>query len=257
MDTKNLSKLWEGWTPPEGLDRSWPRPTALTGSGIMLHVLALLMVTGGVVGAVWLARETRRQDAEAHRMLAEGHRVAGAVTRLWRSGGNSDAYRVAYRFKVGGREYTGHATVGSDFWNRLHVLTAVAVTYLPSNPTHNYLTASPPGTTPAWLPFFVGGISVVIGVVLPLQVRRQRHLLEDGRPAPAVVTRMRKWRTQHGTQNVVYYQFALPGGGVCKGRSNVHRRPLPEGTVICILYDPDNPRRSGVYPLCAVKLAVS
>jgi hypothetical protein len=90
---------------------------------------------------------------------------------------------------------------------------------------------------------------------MPIKVRRQRHLLEDGRPAPAVVTRLRTWRTQHGTRNIVYYQFALPDGAPCKGRSNVEGRSIPKDTVICILYDPDNPRRSAPYPLCTVKLS--
>jgi hypothetical protein len=257
MDSTNLSKLWEGWTPPEGLNRSWPRPTALTGRGIMVHVMSVLMAVGGVTGAALLARETRRQEAGARRMLAEGRETGGEVTRLWRGGGKSNDHRVAYRFAVDGRDYSGHATIRSGYWNSLHVGSGIAVRYLPSAPAHNYPSANPPSPTPAWLPFLVGGMFSVGGLLLPLQVRRQRHLLEDGRPAPALVTRMRKWRTQHGAHNVVYYQFALPEGGVCKGRCNVEGRFMAKDSVICILYDPDNPRRSAPYPLCSVKLATN
>jgi hypothetical protein len=93
-----------------------------------------------------------------------------------------------------------------------------------------------------------------MGGLLPLTVRRQRHLLADGRPAPAVVTRYSRLQTEHGAQNIVYYEFALLGGGTCKGRASTNRR-LPVGSAICVLYDPDNPRRSAPYPMCLVKLA--
>ena len=250
----NLSKLWEGWTPPEGLNRSRPRAAVLTASGIMLYVLAALMLVGGLTGAVLFARESRRQQAVARRMVAEARETDGSVIRLWRSGEHSDEYRVAYRFAVDDRDRTGHATIRSGHWRSLSVGSSIAVRYLPSNPSHNYPSADPPSPRPAWLPFAIGAAGVMAGLLLPLQVRRQRRLLEDGRPAPAVVTRMRRWHTQHGTQNMVYYQFALPDGGICKGRSNVHGRPMPADSVICILYDPDNPRRSALYPLCSVKL---
>jgi hypothetical protein len=254
MDTNNLSKLWVGWKPPEGLNRSWPRPAVLTGRGVMLYVLAALMLVGGVFGAVWIARESWRQRTEARRMVAAGRDSEGAVTRLWRHDGKSPDFRVAYKFAVDGRDYTGHASVGSGYWMSLHVGSPIAVRYLPSAPARNFPAAYPPTPTPAWLAFLIGGMGAVAGVLLPLKVRRQRHLLEDGRPAPAVVARVRRLRSQHGTQNIVYYQFALPDGGVCKGRSNCHDRSMLKDSVICILYDPDNPRRSAPYPLCTVKL---
>jgi hypothetical protein len=256
MDSTNLSKLREGWTPPEGLNRSWPRPVGLTGRGIVMYVLSAVFLAGGVIAGVAMASEGRRQQTEARRMSAEGQETGGVVTRLWRSGDKSDDHRVAYRFTLDGRDRTGQATIGSGYWKSLRTGQPIAIRYLPSAPAHNYPSASPPSPMPAWLPFLLGGIFAVCGLLMPFQVRRQRHLLEDGRPAPAVVTRMRRRRSQHGSQNLVYYQFALPDGSVCQGRSNVEGKSFPEGSVICILYDPDNPRRSAPYPLCTVKLAV-
>jgi hypothetical protein len=220
----------------------------------MIYVLSALFVAGGVIGAVLIAREIRGQQAQARLMRAEGRETEGVVTRLWRGGGKSDEHRVAYRFTVDGRDRTGRATIRSGYWKSLQVGSAIPVRYLPSDPAHNYPSANPPAPTLAFVPFLFGGVFVVTGALLPLKVRRQRHLLEDGRPAPAVVTRMRKFRSQHGAHNVVYYQFALPEGGICKGRYNVEGRFMPKDSVICILYDPDNPRRSAPYPLCTVKL---
>ncbi len=257
MEPSNLSKLWEGWTPPEGLNRSRPREVVLNGRGIMLYVMAAVMAAGGVFGAVFIARASRRQQAETRHLLAEGREAEGVVTRLWRTGdGESHEHHVAYRFPVDGRNRTGHATVGNGYWDSLRVGSTIAVRYLPSAPAHNFPAAHPPTPPPAWLPFLLVGVGLAAGVTMPLQVRRQRRLLEDGRPAPAVVTRRRLWHTQHGAQNLMYYQFALPDGGVCKGWANFHGRNVPAvDAVICILYDPDNPRRSAPYPMCTVKLA--
>ena len=120
-DTQNLSKLWEGWAPPEGLNRSWPRPVRLTSSGILVFVMSGVIAMAGVVGGAMLDRQGRRQEAEARRMLAEGQVTEGVVARLWRTGGKSDEHRVGYRFTVEGREHSGRATIGSRYWKTLRV----------------------------------------------------------------------------------------------------------------------------------------
>lgn len=245
----------EGWQPPAELDRPMPRPVRLTAWGILLYVLSALILAGGLIGTVGLARECRRQQAEETRMHAQSRRVAGVVTRLWRDSEDSGDYHVDYRYAVRGRNHDATATIDSDFWNRLHPLAAVAVTYLPSEPTHNYLTADPLGYMPVWAPFLTAGIIALAGAWMPLAVRRHRRLLQRGRPAPAVVTRLRKWDTRDGTQNLVSYQFAVPGGGFCQGRSSLFRKALTAGATICILFDPANPRRNAAYPPRTVKLA--
>jgi len=257
MDSTNLSKLWEGWTPPEGLNRSWPRPVSLTGRGIAVYVVSALMLVGGVVGAVWISRVIQRQQAVARQMAAEGRETGGVVTRLWRGGGKSNDYRVAYRFTVDGRDHAGRANIRHAYWDSLRTGEPIAVHYLPSDPVHNYPAANPPGPAPVWAPFLIGGVFAAVGLGMPLRVRRQRRLLEGGRPAPALVTRLRRWQTQGGTQYTVYYQFPLPEGGIREARASGQTKPISEGSVICVLYDPDNPSRSTLYPMCMVKLAAN
>ena len=56
-------------------------------------------------------------------------------------------------------------------------------------------------------------------------------------------------------QLVAYYEFKTMSGEVVKGRSQISRRAkLEPGAPVCVLYLPDNPRRSGLYPLELVKL---
>jgi hypothetical protein len=89
-------------------------------------------------------------------------------------------------------------------------------------------------------------------VVLAMLLRKQVRLLTEGRPAPGIVTGWR--RTKGGT--VLRYEFVLLNGATAKGRGK-SRRPPAIGSPICVLYDPENPRRNAPYPLCLVKLTKS
>ncbi len=80
-------------------------------------------------------------------------------------------------------------------------------------------------------------------------LQRQRRLLTEGRPAPGIVTRLS--RTKGGMQ--VYYDFLLLSGSVAKGSSGPVSKPPGIGQTVCVLYNPDNPRRNAIYPLCLVK----
>ena len=257
MDTTNLSKLREGWRPPEGLNRSWPRPVALTGRGILVCVLMAVFLVGDLIGAAFLYGTARREHAVALRMRAEGRETQGEVTRLWREGDESNTHRVGYQFTVDGRDRTDRATIGGSYWGRLHTGDRIAIRYLPSDPADNFPSSSPPAPMPNWPPLVLVVTAIPCAGFVFLKLRKERRLLEGGRPAPALVTRLRKWHAhQGGTQYTVHYEFALPDGGVCKGKAGGQSKPMPEGSVVCILYDPDDPRRSAPYPMCLVKLAV-
>ncbi len=247
------SKPPEGWRPPAELDRPVPRPIRLTRAGILLYVLSALLLAGGFLVAAWLSGVVRAERAEAHRLAVEGRWADAAVTRLSRSGEDEGDYLVDYRFAANGRDHSGQVSVDGGRWKRLHVLSALLVRYLPSDPAHHYVTEFPPGVTPGWLPLLAGGAIAGAGVLLPLQVRRQRRLLRDGSPALATVTRVRPRRQR----NIVHYRFDLPGGGCCEGRSTMGGKAMSNDDAICVLYDPHHPRRNAVYPLSEVRVAES
>jgi hypothetical protein len=246
-----------GWKPPVELDLPLPRPVRLTNGGILLYAVSALLLVVGAAGALWFAQASRDWQVETQRMRAKGRWADAAVTRLWRDADDSGDYHMDYKFTADGRQYEGHATVEGDYWARLHELSPLIVRYLASDPAHHYLIDFPPSAPPVWLAFFAGGVIVITGAVPALAVRRQRHLLKEGRPAPATVTRLRNLRSQHGERNMVSYQFALPGGGIWQGRSRVQGRSVPLGSVICVLYDPHYPHRNAAYPLRAVRLGAN
>ena len=50
------------------------------------------------------------------------------------------------------------------------------------------------------------------------------------------------------------FAIALPGGSLQRGRSGPSRHPPAIGATVCILYDPERPKRNTAYPLPLVRL---
>jgi hypothetical protein len=103
---------------------------------------------------------------------------------------------------------------------------------------------------PIGVRYAVAGATVLAAAVTVLQLQRERSLLSNGRAAPGIVTRHR--RGQHGT--VVYFEFTLYGGRKVKGRGGPMHHPPAVGSALCVLYDPDDPRRATSYPTSQVAL---
>ena len=242
----------ENWTPPDGLGYSSLRPVRLTGSGIALLVIAGAMLLGAVAAGIGLGTTARRQ-AKDHRLLQEqGVNTDARITRLWRSGDKNQQHLVSYRFTVQEREYVARKGVPSRIWQTLRAGSTLPVRFLPSNPKVNHPTEWDDTPMTNWVPYLVSGELAVIAVVLAILLRKQVRLLTEGRPAPGIVTGHR--RTKNGT--VIRYEFQLMNGATAKGRGQ-SRRPPAIGSPVCVLYDPENPRRNAPYPLCLVKLTKS
>ena len=97
---------------------------------------------------------------------------------------------------------------------------------------------------PFWFPYLLAAMLAVPAFLLPIPVRRQARLLAEGRPAPGRVTGFKK--TDKAIR--VQYEFRLLNGALAKGKVNRSKAPV-EGAPLCVLYDPENPRRNALYPL--------
>jgi hypothetical protein len=242
----------ENWTPPDGLGYSSLRPVRLTGAGIALLVVAGAMLLGAVAAGIGLGTVFRRQVKDLRLLSEQGVNTDAQITRLWRSSGKDQQHLLSYRFTVEEREYVARKGVPPRIWQTLRAGSSLPVRYLPSNPKVNHPTGWDDTPMPNWVPYLVFGELAVIAVVLAMLLRRQMQLLTEGRPAPGIVTGHR--RTKNGT--VIRYEFQLLNGATAKGRGQ-SRRPPAIGAPICVLYDPENPRRNAPYPLCLVKLTRS
>lgn len=247
-----------GWTPPRELDRPLPRPVRLTGSGVALLVLGALLFFGGLAAGAALLRSVRRDEAAARRMLAEGRQTVGIVTRLWRTGSDSEEHHVAYRFTVESREYHTETTIDASHWLRLGVRSRIPVLYLPSSPLYNYPAADPPGHLDVWFAYFTGGLLTAAGLLLPMLAGYPHHMLSRGVLSRAVVSGTRIGRTDDNDEvQIVDYQYPIPGGRMGRGSYHTGGVPPLEGWVFCVLYNPRDPLHHIRYPSALVKVAAS
>jgi Protein of unknown function (DUF3592) len=110
------------------------------------------------------------------------------------------------------------------------------------------------GGLPLWLPPLITVALAGFGWVCLLPLRAERQLLMEGRPAPAVVLSHHKHHSSHGgTHRSMTYEFPLMTGAVVTGKYATSGKPPAIGSVICVLYDPDRPKRSVPYPLKLVR----
>jgi Protein of unknown function (DUF3592) len=237
------------WQPPDGLGRSSQRPVRLAAGGIALAVLGILFAIGGPVLGAFLATKSRNEAARNASLHEEGVETSAVVTRVWRDGGKENRRMVAYRFSAGDRELIGHSSPPRDIWDTLHEGDPLPIRYVPGKPEINHPTGWETPPMPTWLPWLMAGMFIWPGIMFWSMIRRQSWLLAEGRPTPGTVTAIRR-----GKQVAAVYEFKLLSGEVHKGRAMVNR-PIPTvGDRVCVLYDPDNPRRNALYPLQLVKL---
>ena len=243
----------ENWTPPDGLGYSSLRPVRLTGGGIALLVVAGMMLMGAVAVAIGLGATARRQALDHTLLREQGVNTDAQITRLWSSTSKEDRrYWVAYRFTTQERAYESRNKVPTRIWQKLTVGSSLPVRFLPSDPKVNHPTGWDDTPMPKWLPYLLSGglVAIAFGITIPLRI--QMRLLTEGRPAPGTVTGQR--RTRDGT--ILRYEFVLLNGATAKGRGQ-SRRPPAVGSPVCVLYDPENPRRSAPYPFSLVRLTTS
>lgn len=255
MDTASrLADLQRTFVAPPGLAYPGPRPVRLTVAGRVFVGLIVLLFVGAIVAGLALYWEARRQAANRQAIVDHGAIVGGEVIRLWPTG--EHRRRVRYRFVADGIVRENQTDVSSGRRRLLSVGATIPVRYLPENPDVNDLGGVTRSGMPMWVPPVVGGALAACGVLCLLGLNRQRRLLMDGRAAPAVVTGMRKHSSPHGgTHRTITFEFPLLSGATRAGKRDMARKPPEIGSVMCVIYDPDQPSRHTLYPLSLVRPA--
>jgi hypothetical protein len=149
----------------------------VVGSRIFWCLVAIFLIGGGSAATTWVARDSRRKQAEIRRILAEGTQTEGVVTRRWESGGRGPRYHVAYRYSANGQEYE-FASVDIEWkrWKNLDVGSPIAVVYMPSDPTNTFPRDDPPYVPPVWFPMLLLPLSLGTGIAVFIAgvLRKQR-----------------------------------------------------------------------------------
>jgi hypothetical protein len=248
---RQLAELQRTSVAPAPLAHSRPRAVGLTAAGRTLVALAMLLFAVAIGAGLGMYREAQRQEGSRRALVADGVMTTGEVTRLWPSGDNGR--RVAYRFEVGEQLYAGDIRVSASRRASLEVGSPLSVRYVPANPRVNDLGGEPRIGLPLWLPSVVATILAAAGVLCLLTLNRQRQLLADGRLAQAVVLKHERHHSSHGTQRSMTFEFPLLSGAVASGKTGTSSKPPAVGSVIWVVYDPDQPSRNMVYPPALVR----
>ena len=238
----------------QALSQSRPREVTLTAGGRTLVVVAVLLFATAMVAGGAMYGVARRQAVERRAIVEQGVMTTGVVTRL-RAGGD-DRRRIGYEFGVNGRVVSGQREVSSELRRTLQVGSPIDVRYLPSDPTVNIVGGSPRSGIPIALPFIFAPAVAALGGLCLLLIHRQRRLLSEGRVAPGTVTGHSKHHSSHGgTHRSITFTFPLLSGATASGKSGASKTPPAIGSAITVVYDPDQPTRTAVYPFSLVKPA--
>lgn len=245
-----MSSVSENWKRPGELAGSGPRETRLAPGGVALTILSFLMFAGGIAIYVFLSRQLARESAERAALDAGSIEVQATITRHWRADDKDHTPMIAYQFEHQGHLYHGTSSTPDKRWENLDVGSPISIRFVPDRPEVSHPSDWQVEVMPRWMPAGMGALLAVFGLLPRLLIRRQRGLLRDGRAAPARVTGHRRIKQGYA----LLYEFALPEGGTRKGRGGQTRHPPEVGSVITILYDPENPKRNAPYPLEMVRL---
>jgi Protein of unknown function (DUF3592) len=237
----------EAWPPPPELVAGRPRSVRLTGTGIYLSVLSILLLAGALPAAMAIRLSDAAAAARTETLRREGRAAVARVTARWLGPKNRAPY-VSYTFDVDGLPRKATVVAPAAAWTTLHVGGPLTIRYLPNNPEVNY----PSGWTERQIgpvaPVVVAALLAAIGVVLQITLRKSRRLLEDGVPTTGVITRSRFSKSAH----FIRYRF-LASGEVHNGRASVPDA-YDVGDAVCVLVNPENPRRNTAYPLKLYRL---
>ena len=238
------------WQLPEGLSNSRLRLVRLSGRGIVLACLVgIFVVCASTIGPITF--RAIRGKIERYRLLQQqGVSATGTVSKVWKESDKDETPMVSYGFTAAGGEFIGQSAMRSEAWRGLKPGDPLAVRYLPSRPEVNQPGAGVAEPPPAWLAWLLPVMFVWPPIMLWFMIRGQWRLLADGVPVQAVVTRIKRSKKANA-----HYEFKIPAGEAVKGRSLVSIGNVPEvGAKVCVLYNPDNPRKNSIYPMGMVKL---
>jgi hypothetical protein len=252
-----VARAQEKWRAPSELARSTPRSVSLTRTGIVFVCLSVLLAGGGVFLGTWLFVKAGRDQAFAQQMATEGAVTSGTVTYIGAAYGDDGHRKITFRYEVNGKSYDTSTTVGSHAAKGLQEAGAVQVRYLESDPGQSWIVGHEPQRTPVWVSP-LAGLGMMVGPLLIFfQLKRQRSLLSEGRPAVAVIMKIR-WvgSNEGGGKYRASYQYLAQGGQTYKGSFRGSKRGCGAvGDSITVLYDADNPKRSTRYPMQFAKIA--
>ena len=127
----------------------------------------------------------------------------------------------------------------------------VAIRFVPERPENNTpVDWGSDRPMPVFVVVLVPAMLVFLCGLLQWFVRCQKNLLSEGKAVMGIVRKTH--RSQHG--QAVTFEYTLPDGQVMRRRSGPTHRKLQTGSIVTVLYDPEKPTRTALYPMELVRI---
>jgi hypothetical protein len=242
----------EEWQAPLELLCSVPRPVCLTAAGKVVTVLAVMLAAGALSSGVLLYTAATRDQARAARLESEAVTTQAEVVRLGLTRGDHPRRLLTYRYTVDGRFFQGRTTLRSSDRRPFEIGSPLTIRYQNSNPKVSW-TPGGLGGVPVWTVAIVPPSLLFPACVLAFLIRKQRWLASEGRVARGRITETRRVHTGEHRGYRVFYEFTDLSGATRTGRFDKNKKPLPVGSALTVVYDPNSPRRSAPYPFALAR----
>ena len=234
------------------LSGSVPRDVRLTGGGVALAVLALVLAVLSVAAAIGMSiAHVRAEDARQLR-AREGAVATAEVVDVRIPRGDHPRHSITYQFEVDGRRYEGTATLGERDGRALAQGAALPIGFVRSRPAISWIPGHEPWGVAVWaIPLVSLGLLMAAGGVT-WALRREWVLLSDGRLAQGRILSSEKvHRGAHGggTKNRIRYEFVTMSGSRQTGIFEATKNPPAVGALMPVVYHRDRPSWNKAYPL--------
>jgi hypothetical protein len=175
----------------------------------------------------------------------DGIQATAQVTGFSHTGKHGTILVVHYSFTVNGLLVIGKASVPGELEKDIRESITLPIRSLPANPAVNHPTAWEQSVWNVLVPLLAPLFPLVIGMMMLVSNQRERRFLAEGLPAIATITKSYyNPKRGHGAN----YEFHTREGEIETGNS-LFEGPQTVGWTICVLYLPQNSKRSIPYPL--------
>ncbi len=239
---------------PMELTFSIPRDVAWTPLGRLAIGFVVVYFLGACIFSAWVSVDSARRQNLKRQMASMGRTTTAQVVRTARSDRKEPTETADYAFTVNGETYRGRASIDLRRMAGVATGSEVRVVYLPSRPSVSWIVGCEPTGVPLFaIPLIL--VAVIAGAASILwNLRRERALLTEGRPALARVTNVRRVMTRRHSRRRVWLEYRLLDGAVQEGHADRSWQVPMVGSTVVVLYDPDRPERVAIYPLRLVRV---
>lgn len=227
---------------PSELIGPTPRRVHVIGTGARNGIVGLALFAYVAIFSVWTCASAAKQIRQRTALRRDGRVVVGAVAKL-REGDSALGPNISYTFPIRGTAFSGWARMPDDLIGTLHQSDHILVRFLPADPAINH----PDGWEWSLLfdakgIYLLGSFSILGSIILAI-LYAEREFVREGNPTVGTVTSCKR----KDRLFFLEYDFSKADGTSIKG-SGYSRSPWEIGSNICVLYLPQNPRRSRPYP---------